>query len=436
MENFKKFNLNDDINKSLKGLRFTKPTEIQSRTIPIALKKQDILASAETGSGKTAAYLIPLIQHIKTKENVLGIILTPTRELAQQVADVAKLLIGYKSGINIALLVGGSSIKNQLDRLKKRPKIIVGTPGRINDLITRGSLSLKHFNYFVLDEADRMLDMGFGIQVDKIVINISKKRQTLLFSATLPKEIIQLSRKYLSNPERVEVQENNVIKSQIKQKVINTKTEEKYTKLLDEITIRKGSILIFVRTKYATEKLKKRLIKDKIKSSAMHGDLRQNKRDRILENFRKDRFRILIATDIASRGLDIPHIEHVINYDLPQVPEDFVHRIGRTARSGSVGEALSFVTKNESKMWKSIEKLLDQLKKPNKKYKHENTKQYEKVENTSDDKFVKKRNRKNKYKHENTKQYEKIEKTSDDKSVKKRYRKRKKNRSKSRKYNS
>ena len=405
MDNFRKFNLNDDINKSLKGLRFTKPTEIQSKTIPIALRKQDILASAETGSGKTAAYLIPLIQQIKTKENVLGIILTPTRELAQQVADVAKLLVGYKSRINIALLVGGSSMKNQLDQLKKRPKIIVGTPGRINDLITRGSLRLNHFNFFVLDEADRMLDMGFGIQVDKIVINLSNARQTLLFSATLPKEIIQISRKYLSNPERVEVQENNVIKSQIKQKVINTKTEEKYTKLLEEIAIRKGSILIFVRTKYSTEKLKKRLIQDNVKSSAMHGDLRQNKRDRILENFRKERFKILIATDIASRGLDIPHIEHVINYDLPQVPEDFVHRIGRTARSGSVGEALSFVTKNESKMWKSIEKLLDQLKKPNKKYKNENTKQHEKVEKTSDDKSIKKRNRKRKKNRSKSRKY-------------------------------
>ena len=249
--------------------------------------------------------------------------------------------------------------------------------------------------------------MGFGIQVDQIVLDLPKSRQTLLFSATLPKEIIQLSKKYLTNPKRVDIEENNVIKSQIKQKIINTKTEEKYSKLLDEISVRNGSILIFVRTKYATEKLKKRLIKDKIKSSAMHGDLRQNKRDRILENFRKERFRILIATDIASRGLDIPHIEHVINYDLPQVPEDFVHRIGRTARSGSIGEALSFVTKNESKMWKSIEKLLEQLKKPNKKNKHEDTKQ---------------------------KKYEKIENNSDNKSVKKRYRKRKKSRSKLRKY--
>ena len=407
MENFDKLNLSSDIKKSLKNLRFTKPTEVQSKTIPFAIAKQDILASAETGSGKTAAYLIPLIQQIKTKQNVFGIILTPTRELAQQVADVAKLLVGYKSKINIALLVGGSSMNIQLNQLKKRPKIIVGTPGRINDLISRGSLSLKNFNFFVLDEADRMLDMGFGIQVDQIVLDLPKSRQTLLFSATLPKEIIQLSKKYLINPKRVDIEENNVIKSQIKQKIINTKTEEKYSKLLDEISVRNGSILIFVRTKYATEKLKKRLIKDKIKSSAMHGDLRQNKRDRILENFRKERFRILIATDIASRGLDIPHIEHVINYDLPQVPEDFVHRIGRTARSGSIGEALSFVTKNESKMWKSIEKLLEQLKKPNKKNKHEDTKQ---------------------------KKYEKIENNSDNKSVKKRYRKRKKSRSKSRKY--
>ena len=364
MQSFYEYNLSDNLNKSLKALRFKNPTEIQSKTIPIALKRHDILASAETGSGKTAAYLIPLIHHISTLGNISGLILTPTRELAQQVTDVSKSLVGYKSKIETALIVGGASMNNQLRQLKKRPKIIVGTPGRINDHLEKRTLNLKYFNFFVLDEADRMLDMGFEDQVEKIIRFLPSKRQTLLFSATLPKEIIKLSSKYLNNPKRADVKENNVIKTQIKQKILNTKTELKYNQLVDEIALRKGSILIFVRTKYSTEKLKKRLMKDTVKSSALHGDLRQNKRSRILKDFRDDKFRILIATDIASRGLDVPHIEHVINYDLPQVPEDFIHRIGRTARAGSVGEAVSFITPNDKRMWKSIENLMEELKNP------------------------------------------------------------------------
>ena len=364
MQSFYEYNLSDNLNKSLKTLGFKNPTEIQSKTIPIALKRHDILASAETGSGKTAAYLIPLIHHISTLGNISGLILTPTRELAQQVIDVSKSLVGYKSKIETALIVGGASMNNQLRQLKKRPKIIVGTPGRINDHLEKRTLNLKYFNFFVLDEADRMLDMGFEDQVEKIIRFLPSKRQTLLFSATLPKEIIKLSSKYLNNPKRADVKENNVIKTQIKQKILNTKTELKYNQLVDEIALRKGSILIFVRTKYSTEKLKKRLMKDTVKSSALHGDLRQNKRSRILKDFRDDKFRILIATDIASRGLDVPHIEHVINYDLPQVPEDFIHRIGRTARAGSVGEAVSFITPNDKRMWKSIENLMEELKNP------------------------------------------------------------------------
>ena len=364
MHSFSEYRLSDNLNKSLRDLRFNKPTEIQSKTIPLGIEGSDILASAETGSGKTASYLIPLINKISKEGKTSGLILTPTRELAQQVSEVCKSLLGYKSNINLALIVGGASMRNQLVQLKKRPKIIIGTPGRINDLLEKKSLILKYFNYFVLDEADRMLDMGFQDQVEKIIQYLPIKRQSLLFSATLPKEIIKLSSKYLKNPIRVNVKENKVIKTQIKQKVLNTKTEMKYDQLVDEISLRKGSILIFVRTKYSTEKLKKRLKKDTVKSLALHGDLRQNKRSRILKDFRDDKFRILIATDIASRGLDVPHIEHVINYDLPQVPEDFIHRIGRTARAGSVGEAVSFITPNDKRMWKSIEKLMENLKNP------------------------------------------------------------------------
>ena len=397
MQSFYEYNLSDNLNKSLKTLGFKNPTEIQSKTIPIALKRHDILASAETGSGKTAAYLIPLIHHISTIGGISGLILTPTRELAQQVTDVSKSLVGYKSKIETALIVGGASMNNQLRQLKKRPKIIVGTPGRINDHLEKKTLNLKYFNFFVLDEADRMLDMGFEDQVEKIIRFLPSKRQTLLFSATLPKEIIKLSSKYLNNPKRADVKENNVIKTQIKQKILNTKTELKYNQLVDEIAIRKGSLIIFVRTKYSTEKLKKRLMKDTVKSSALHGDLRQNKRSRILKDFRDDKFRILIATDIASRGLDVPHIEHVINYDLPQVPEDFIHRIGRTARAGSVGEAVSFITPNDKRMWESIENLMEELKNP------EHVPENKKV----NQKEFKKRNRNRKRNSKSRKYYQK-----------------------------
>ena len=396
MHSFSKYRLSDNLNKSLSDLRFNEPTEIQSKTIPLGIEGSDILASAETGSGKTASYLIPLINKISKEEKISGLILTPTRELAQQVSDVCKSLLGYKSKINLALIVGGASMQNQLVQLNKRPKIIIGTPGRINDLIEKRSLILRYFNYFVLDEADRMLDMGFQDQVEKIIQYLPLKRQSLLFSATLPKEIIKLSSKYLKNPVRVNVKENRVIKTQIKQKILNTKTELKYDQLVDEISLRKGSILIFVRTKYSTEKLKKRLYKDTVKSLALHGDLRQNKRSRILKDFRDDKFRILIATDIASRGLDVPHIEHVINYDLPQVPEDFIHRIGRTARAGSVGEALSFVTPNDKRMWKSIEKLMENIKNP------DDNKQVKKTV----DKEYKKRNRSRKRNSKSRKYYQ------------------------------
>ena len=392
MTTFLDYNLSDGLIKSLKYLRFHKPTEIQEKTIPIALKDNDILASAETGSGKTAAYLIPLIQKINSSRNTYGLVLVPTRELAKQVADVGHSLKDYKSKLLITQVVGGASLNNQVSQLKKSPQIIIGTPGRINDLLLRKSLSLKNFNFLVLDEADRMLDMGFEDQVEKILKYMPNKRQTLLFSATIPERISKLSKKYLNSPHRIEVKNNNVLKTQIKQKVVTTNQDKKYDDLLNEITERRGSILIFVRTKYLTEKIKKRLKQDTVKSLALHGDLRQNRRNKILEDFRKSKYRILIATDIASRGLDIPHIEHVINYDMPQVPEDYIHRIGRTARAGSVGEAVSFISPRDAKMWKIIEKLLDKTKNPDKKFSEEKIQRKPK-----ENRFKKRRNKSRKY---------------------------------------
>ena len=363
MNDFIKFNLNEVLSKSLKSINFTKPTPIQLESIPLVLQGKDILGSAQTGTGKTAAFCIPMIERLMKSNKGSALIMIPTRELAKQVLDVVHSLLGFKSSINTVALIGGELMSKQLSQLKKRPRIFVGTPGRINDHLERGTLNLHDTNLLVLDETDRMLDMGFEVQINKILKFVPKKRQTLMFSATIPENIIKLSSKYLSNPVRVSVGGENIIAKNIKQEVIELKSDEKLIEIKKQISQRNGSILIFVKTKYGTEKLAKSLSKEKIKTFALHGGLRQSKRNTVMKNFRDKKFRILIATDVAARGLDVPHIEHVINYDLPQMAEDFIHRIGRTARAGSQGIALSFVTKGDFLKWKEIQNIFDSSKK-------------------------------------------------------------------------
>ncbi len=361
MNNFSNFDLSKESRKALDGLGFKQPTPIQSQAIPIGLTGQDILANAQTGSGKTLAFALPLIEKIKHNNKSSGLILTPTRELAKQIYSVVNIILSYHEKINSILLIGGEGIYSQSNSLKKAPQIIIGTPGRINDHLDRGSLNINNCDLVVLDETDKMLEMGFEFQVRDILKAIKSKRQMLMFSATLPNQIIKLSSKYSNNPKRISIEQNEVLNFNIKQDVMKVFPKDKFKELSNQIQKREGSILVFVKTKYGTEKLSKRLKKEGIKSTALHGGLRQNKRSRIMDNFRDEKFRIMIATDIASRGIDVPHIEHVINYDLPQAPEDFVHRIGRTARAGSVGEALSFVTPNDSKIWKSIEMTIQRI---------------------------------------------------------------------------
>ncbi len=358
MQNFNQLRLSEESLKALNGLKFKTPTPIQSEVIPISLKGKDILGTAQTGSGKTIAYVIPIVEKLRINKNSSALVLLPTRELANQVTSVMKIFLGFKNPLQVVSLIGGEGIYSQINRLKKNPQIIIGTPGRINDHLERKTLNLNKCDLVVLDETDRMLDMGFGIQVNKILKFVQKNRQMLMFSATLPNQILEISAKYLNKPVRISIKDNDVIEVNIKQQVVNLSPKDKHKELVNQIFSRDGSILIFVKTKYGAEKVAKRLEKDSIKATALHGGLRQNKRTRIMENFRTEKFRILVATDIASRGLDIPHIEHIINFDLPQSREDFIHRIGRTARAGSIGEAVSFVTSNETKMWKSIERIL------------------------------------------------------------------------------
>tara|TARA_Y100001954_G_scaffold130580_1_gene139591 strand:- start:3138 stop:4328 length:1191 start_codon:yes stop_codon:yes gene_type:complete len=375
MNNFNQLNLSSDSLKILKGLKFEIPTPIQEKVIPVALQGNDVMGTAQTGSGKTLSYILPIIEKLRKNVNDKFLILAPTRELSEQVFSVAKIFLGHGKPFKAINLIGGKGIFSQINQLKKNPQIIIGTPGRINDLLERKSFNLYKCSLVVLDEMDRMLDMGFGFQVDKILKQVGKNRQMIMLSATIPVQIRKVSSKYLNNPVNISIENNDVIETNIKQKVINTIPNEKVNELINQIDLRKGSILIFVKTKIGVDKLVKKLKANSVKASALHGGMRQNKRSKIMQDFRDERFRILIATDIASRGLDVPHIEHIINYDMPQAPEDFIHRIGRTARAGSVGEAVSFLTQKDTRIWRSIERLLnkEESKKKRRDPKNENT---------------------------------------------------------------
>lgn len=247
----------------------------------------------------------------------------------------------------------------QLAQLRARPRLIVGTPGRINDHLKRGSLMLHDTDFLVLDETDRMLDMGFTIQIEQVMKFMTARRQTLLFSATLPKDIVRIAEKYLNEPVRVAVSAPSAPAANIKQDVLRVTEDEKYPSLLSQLEGRDGSIIIFIKTKYGTEKMAKKLSKAGYSADAIHGDLKQSRRERVIAAFRNRKYRILVATDVAARGLDIPHIEHVINYDLPQCAEDYIHRIGRTARAGAEGSALNLVTPSDRGKWSAIGRLLD-----------------------------------------------------------------------------
>ena len=359
MQNFQELKLNQSLNASLIKMKFDIPTPIQIKAIPLILEKKDILASAQTGTGKTAAFCIPMIELIARKEVKKAIILVPTRELAKQVNDVIEKLLFQQSAIRSVCLVGGEPMNKQLKRLKTKPEIIVGTPGRVNDHLNRKSLLLNQVDLLILDEMDRMLDMGFSIQIDEIIKFLPKEKQTLMFSATIAPSIERLSAKYLNNAERVSVAPANATVITIKQEIVQLKQEDKYNTLVEHVKKNTGSTLVFMKTKHNAKKLAKNLLKEGFESDSLHGNLRQNKRNQVIAKFRANKIHVLVATDIAARGLDIPHIEHVINYDLPQQAEDFIHRMGRTGRAGASGTAWSYVTPSDKRKWHEIEKILN-----------------------------------------------------------------------------
>ncbi|WP_341749166.1 DEAD/DEAH box helicase [Candidatus Tisiphia endosymbiont of Sialis lutaria] len=354
----KNFNLPNEVIISLEQMNITSPTEIQREAIPIAMQGSDILASSQTGSGKTLAYLLPIVNSfIQTKS--MALVLVPTRELASQVRTT---LTNVTTQIKLpsAVLIGGEPMHKQFTQLKANPKVVIGTPGRIIDHLLRGTLKLNTVQLVVLDEMDRMLDMGMKEQLEEINKYIPEKRQVLMFSATMPKHIIALSQKYVINPKCITIGSTTQAASQIKQETLRVSDKEKFPELIKQLKQRDGSIIIFVKTKRGADQLAKMLKFEDHKAEAIHGDLTQGRRDHVIASFRSSRHRIMVATDVAARGLDIPHTQHVINYDLPMSPEDYLHRIGRTGRAGLSGCALSFISPEDNIRWKAIDRLMNQ----------------------------------------------------------------------------
>lgn len=344
---------------------YDNPSPIQEKAIPVILEGKDVLASAQTGTGKTAGFTLPILQNISEKKNpkyrpIKALVLTPTRELAAQVYDNVR---EYSTHLNIksTAVFGGVKPSSQIATLKNGIDVLVATPGRLIDLHEQNQLSLKRIDVLVLDEADRMLDMGFLRDIKKIISFLPQKRQNLLFSATFSKEIKKLAQGILHNPVMVEAAPENTTAEKVNQKLYKVPKSKK-TELVGQL-ISKGNwsqVLIFTRTKHGANRLTEKLVKRGISAAAIHGNKSQGARTKALKGFKDNSIRVLVATDIAARGLDIPLLPHVINFELPNVPEDYVHRIGRTGRAGASGEAISLVAEEEEAYLKSIEKLLGQ----------------------------------------------------------------------------
>lgn len=360
MKTFSELNLVDPLKKSIEALGFSTPTPIQALSIPSTLMGKNMIGVAQTGSGKTAAFSIPMITALIKNPQLNGLVLVPTRELADQVCEVIKSLVKFVPQLNPVMLIGGVAMGPQFRELKRNPRIIVATPGRLMDHMGRKSVRLINFGFVVLDEADRMLDMGFLPQIERIFQQLPRQRQTLLFSATMPEQILKLTSKYIDQPLHVKIESTPEQAPKIAQKTIEIGQNNKNDLLLDEINARVGSILIFTGTQHRADRVARYLLSFAIKSDRIHGGRSQAQRKRALDEFRSEKIRVLVATDIAARGIDVDHVAHVINYDLPRASEDYVHRIGRTGRAGREGQALSFISGEDKGKWKAIQRLMRQ----------------------------------------------------------------------------
>jgi ATP-dependent RNA helicase RhlE len=340
----------------LTKLGFKEPTPIQFKSIPVANKGLDVIGIAQTGTGKTLAFAIPIIQQI-SREGGKGLVMLPTRELAEQV-EQEFIKLGSKFGLRTVVLIGGASMNRQITKLRARPHVIIATPGRLIDHIEQKNLSLKNVRYLVLDEADRMLDMGFEPQIRKVLVEVPRDRQTFLFSATMPDKIAKITRKYMSDPERIEVAPAGTAAESVKQEGYVVEKHDRLRLLVSLLSNTSGKMLVFSRTKHGARKISVALRRSGYKAAEIHSDRSQAQRRQALEGFKSGKYQALIATDIASRGIDVSNIEFVINYDLPDQIEDYIHRIGRTGRAGKKGIAISFVAKNQKEELGAIENLV------------------------------------------------------------------------------
>ncbi|WP_338453659.1 DEAD/DEAH box helicase [Candidatus Bealeia paramacronuclearis] len=346
------------LQQALDGLGFTLPTPIQAKAVPLALQGSDILGSAKTGTGKTLTFALPLLNHLLENVESSSVILSPTRELAQQIHNAIRALMGGRFGMKTALLIGGEPYGKQFSQLRMNPRIVVGTPGRVIDHLEKRTLVISDSDFLVLDETDRMFDMGLGEQVDEIISRMPTQRQTLMFSATFTPKVEALAQKYLKSPVRIFVDSGHTTAQNLREEIIELKDSDKDKTLLKALDQREGSVIIFVKTKSGADRLARYLTSENHSAAAIHGDLRQQRRERVMNAFRQGRHRIMVATDVAARGIDIPHIRHVINYDLPHSPEDYIHRVGRTARAGAEGFALNFISSGDQRRWYAIQRLM------------------------------------------------------------------------------
>tara|TARA_B100000497_G_scaffold46345_1_gene53659 strand:- start:2222 stop:3472 length:1251 start_codon:yes stop_codon:yes gene_type:complete len=363
---FEDLKLIPSILKALDDENYSSPTSIQAKAIPLVLDGKDVLGTAQTGTGKTAAFAIPIIQHLAHKDHpsekrkVSSLIVTPTRELAIQIGESITAYAKYTS-IRNTVIFGGVKQGTQTNALQKGVDILVATPGRLLDLMDQGFISLVDVKYFVLDEADRMLDMGFIHDIKKLLARLPKQRQSLFFSATMPKSIVTLSSEILNQPEKVSVNAVSSTAETIQQYLYTTNKSSKMNLLLHILKNAEiEQVLLFSRTKHGANRIVRKLQKEKIGAAAIHGDRSQNQRQKALKDFKEGNVRVLVATDIAARGIDIDKLRYVINYDIPNEPETYVHRIGRCGRAGEEGVSISMTDAEENSYIKDIEKLIKQ----------------------------------------------------------------------------
>lgn len=355
---FEELPLNEKTKRALKDAGYTNPTPIQEQAIPVVLEGKDFIGQSKTGTGKTASYSLPMIEKIDaSSKKVQAIVLCPTRELAVQVADEVRKFLKYQEGIKTIAIYGGQSIETQIKMLKKGVQIVIGTPGRIMDHMRRKTLKLDNVKMCVLDEADEMLNMGFEEDIETILKDVPEERQTVLFSATMNKRIMGITKKYLKNPKKVKIQAEELTVNEIEQISISIKEAMKSETLMRLIEVyNPQKAIVFCNTKKRVDDLIEVLKQNHFKAEALHGDVKQTQRERIMKRMRNGEFQILVATDVVARGIDIQDVEFVLNYDVPQEEEYYVHRIGRTGRNGNSGKAFTFVVGKEKSKLQSIKK--------------------------------------------------------------------------------